>query len=488
MYRVVMRRFAIFLSSEKYTNYSDTDYCHADSDNLKNILIERCDYPKENILQLKLSPESDKEAVEILKDIEELLGRSEAGDSILFFYAGHGQAINGESYLILPGTKNFDAATSSLALRDIHHFLSGNQRLNIRIFDCCHSGENIRGGPTNESANEFVKSILLDGGDGTVTFSSCAISEKSYPDDNIRQGVFTSALVQAIASIPDDSAVFIESLKLDVCERVQKWSEERGKKQTPTLTMHVNGNMPIAFTKKPQVTPVISIGATDLSFEERLSKLREAEVVNEDFYPVLTETVAAIAEEIDKEGKEFNYHGLGLKAGAPSSSESIPAELVERIVLNMKDKNTMHGMEVERKKRVELGMQFMLSPLFKPAPEYDVYYRVTQSSNMPDSFVEAALDLDKITPVSRIFFYVCPLQATVAIIGGYYFDIGYNSERNLRIIMQSPLVFSLQEIRNREYISAVGSVIALFKHDLHVEVMNRMNILEQELARAALRP
>jgi hypothetical protein len=482
-----MRRFAIFLSSEKYTHYSDTDYCHADSDSLKNILVERCDYPKENILQIKLSPESDKEAVEILREIEELLDRSEAGDSILFFYAGHGQAINGESYLILPGTRDFDAATSSLALRDIHHFLSGNQRLNIRIFDCCHSGENIRGGPTNESMNEFVKSILLDGGDGTVTFSSCAISEKSYPDVSIQQGVFTSALVQAIGSVPNDSPVFIESLKIDVCERVQKWSEERGKKQTPTLTMHVNGNMPIAFTKKPPAPQVISIATTDLLFEERLNILRDAEIVNEDFYPALTETITAIADEIDREGKEFNYHGLGLKAGAPYSCDSMPAALVERIVLNMKGKNTMHEMEVERRKRVDLGMQFLISPLFKPAPEYDVYYHVTQSSKMPNCFVEAALDLDKIAPVSRIFFYVCPLQATVAIIGGYYFDIGYNSEKNLRIVMQPPVVYSLKEIRSREYLSMVSSVISLFKDDLHAEVMNRVKILEQELARAVLR-
>ena len=479
-----MRRFAIFLSSEKYTDYPDTDYCHADSDNLKNILVERCDYPSENILQLKLSPESSKEAGEILKEIEALLERSEPGDSVLFFYAGHGQAIDGESYLVLPGTRNFDAATSSLALRDVHHYLSGNQRLNIRIFDCCHSGANIRGTNPNMDSNQFVTSILKDGGDGTVTFSSCALNEKSYPDEDLGQGVFTSALVQAIAIIPAESPVFIESLKLDVCERVQKWSEERGKRQTPTLTMHVNGNMPIAFTKKIQIPQSTLISTTDLPFEERLSKLRDADVVNDEFYPVLIETASSLAQEIQKQSKEFDYYGLGLTVETPSTCESIPSNVVERIVLSMKDKHTMHEMEVVRKKRVEFGMHLAISSLFKPPPEYDVYYHLTQASKMPDCYLEAVLAKDKIAPASRLFFYVCPLQVTVAIIAGYYFDIGYNSEENLRIVMRKPLIFSLKAIRNQEYLSIVSSIINSFKGDLHVEVMNRMKILEQEVERA----
>ena len=184
-----MRRFAIFLSSENYNNYSDTEYCHTDSDNLKNILIDRCDYAIENILQIKLTPEFKKNSQDIIEEIKELLERSEEGDSILFFYAGHGLAINGKSYLILPETRVFDVETSALALHDIHHYLRGNQRLNIRIFDCCHSGENIRAADTNLNSNDFVKDILLNGGDGTITFSSCAINEKSYPDIDIRQGV-----------------------------------------------------------------------------------------------------------------------------------------------------------------------------------------------------------------------------------------------------------------------------------------------------------
>lgn len=479
-----MRRFGIFLSSEKYVDYTDTDYCHTDSDNLKNILVERCDYPNENILQLKLSPDSNMEAGEILKEIESLLERSEPGDSILFFYAGHGQAINGESYLILPTTRDFDAATSSLALRDVHHYLSGNQRLNIRIFDCCHSGANIRGTNPNIDSNEFVTSILKDGGDGTVTFSSCAVNEKSYPDDDLREGVFTSALVKAITSVPADSPVFIESLKLDVCARVQKWSEERSKRQTPTLTMHVNGNMPIAFTKKTPIPQSTSISVKDLPFEERLSKLRDADVVNEEFYPVLTETISSLVQELQKQSKEFDYYGLGLTVGTPSTCAEIPSKVEERIVLSMKDQHTMHEMEVVRKKRVAYGMHLSIPSVFAPPPEYDVYYHLTQASEMPDCYLEAVLAKDKVAPASRMFFYVCPLQVTVAIIAGYYFDIGYNSGNNLRVTMRQPLIFSLKAIRDQEYLSIVSSVIDSFKGDLNVEVLKRMEILEHEVTRA----
>nr|WP_314608014.1 caspase family protein [uncultured Janthinobacterium sp.] len=479
-----MRRFAIFLSSEKYDNYSDTDYCHADSDSLKNILIERCDYPKENVLQIKLTPELNKEAAEILKEIDLLLERSEPGDSILFFYAGHGQAINGESYLILPGTREFDTATSSLALRDVHYYLSKNQRLNIRIFDCCHSGENVRNATVSLNSNEFVASVLKEGGDGIITFSSCAINENSYPDNDSRQGVFTSALVQAIANIGDDTPVFIESIKLDVCSRVQKWSEERDKKQTPTLTLHVNGNMPIAFTKKAKLPQVAFTPVPDVPFEERLRKLREGEVVNEEFYPALTELADVIAQEIEKLGKDFNYYGLKIAAKSPSHCESIPSKLEERIVLTMKDRNTMHEMEVVRKKRPDIGGNYFVSSVFKPPPEYDVFYNLSQSSKMPACYIEGELEKDKIAPVSHVFFYICPLQATVAIIAGYYFDMGYNSEPHLRIFMQPPRICSLKIIRDKECLGIVSSVIESFKRDLHAEVLDRVKILEQEIESA----
>jgi hypothetical protein len=399
-----MRRFAIFLSCERYANYTNTDYCHSDSDSLKSVLTEKCDYPKENILQIKLNPEENQEATQILSEIDSLLQRSEIGDTILFFYAGHGLAVNGESYLILPGTKVFDVTTSSLALRDIHYYLSANQRLNVRIFDCCHSGENIREATPSLDSNEFIRTILSEGGEGIITFSSCALNEKSYVDEDIKQGAFTAALVNAIASIPENNPVFIESLKLDVCNRVQKWSEERNKKQTPTLTVHINGNMPIGFMKTADRQISSTEAVVEVSFEDRLNRFRSMEVVTEKFYPVLLQSIGILSTEVERQGVNFNYYGMGIDIKPPSGCESIPNELERRIVLNMKDERTMHTMEVVRNKRPNMNSLFGLSSIFNSPPEYDVFYNLTQSSEMPECFVEAKLKSDGIAPHLAYFF------------------------------------------------------------------------------------
>lgn len=483
-----MRRFAIFLSSEKYTNYSNTDYCHADSDLLKDILIDRCDYPKENILQIKLNPGDDNDPSTIIEKINSLVQRSDVGDTILFFYAGHGQAVNGESYLILPDTKNFDVTTSSLSLRDVHHYLSENQRINVRIFDCCHSGANVRGAAPELNSGDFIKAILTDGGDGTITFSSCAINEKSYPDEDAKQGVFTFALVNAIARIPANSPVFVETLKLDVCTQVQKWSEDNGKTQTPTLTMHMNGNMPIAHTKQTeQLKPDVVI-VSDAPFLERLANARSTEVITEKFYRVLTEAINTLASEAERESQGFDYYGLGLKVKPPSSCNSIPEELEKRIVLSMKDEATMHSMEVVRKKRLGYDMMFPGSSLFKPPPEYDIFYNLSQSPDAPDSYFEMKLESDGVAPDSSIFIYICPLQTTVVIISGYYFDVGYNSAKRLKVVVEPRKVYLAKTFRDKVYTNLVAPLIRSFEDALHLEMIERLHALEKEAARVNVAP
>ena len=152
-------------------------------------LIDNCDYLSENSVIIKLDQDDGVTTEQILAQITDLVDRADDGDSILFFYAGHGVAIESNTYLVLPETSPFNEANTSLKLSDINYHLSKNKRVNIRIFDCCHSGENSRDAVVESQAEEFIRAVLSEGNDCSLTLASCAAHEKSYPDDAIRNGV-----------------------------------------------------------------------------------------------------------------------------------------------------------------------------------------------------------------------------------------------------------------------------------------------------------
>jgi hypothetical protein len=174
---------------------------------------------------------------------------------------------------------------------------------------------------------------------------------------------------------------------------------------------------------------------------------------------------------------------MGLKVKSPSNCNSIPSELEKRIVLSMKDELTMHSMEVVRKKRVEYDMMFPGSALFKPPPEYDVFYNLTQEPDAPDCYFEVELESDGVAPDSNIFIYVCPLQTTVALISGYYFDVGYNSAKKLKLIVNYRQIYSAKSFRNKNYVKLVAPLFASFRDALHSEMLERLKALEQEAAK-----
>jgi hypothetical protein len=477
-----MRRFGIFLSTEKYQDYPDTPHCHADSDSLKNALVEKCDYPLENMLQIKLSPGCGKGPAEILQEINILLDRSDDGDSILFFYAGHGEVINQKSYLILPDTRRIDTESSALALADVSYYLSKNKRINFRIFDCCHSGENIRDTGIEFDSTEFIKSVLADGGDASVTFSSCAIHEKSYWDDDIKQGVFTSSFVNAIRELPADTPVHIEKIKIDVCARVQKWAEDRSKTQTPTLSMHMTGNMPFAHTKKSAAPTSSAPSVPTLAFEERLQRAREVEVVDEAFYPTLQLIATKLTTQLSLKIGGMDFYTLNPTVQPPAKCDKIPSSIEERIALKMQSEKTMHEMEVIRTKRPITSLQMLMNA----QPIYDVDYIVSQRSNMPDCFVEGKISGDKIVPQASVFIYICPLQASVTFICGHLFNVAFNSaKQNAKVYITSTENFSIASLRNETYIELVDVTLKSFKDDLHAEVLARLKVIENEIEKLA---
>ena len=471
-----MRRFAFYLSGEKYQHYPDTPYCHADAELLCKTLIENCDYLAENSIIIKLEVGDGNDAEFILGQISELVERADDGDSILFFFAGHGLSIDSKTYLVLPDTTRFNESNTALKLSDVTYYLSKNKRLNIRIFDCCHSGEDSRSADTEIETQEFMRRVLSETNDCSITLASCSATQKSYWDDAIGNGIFTSSLVKAINGQKENSEIYAETLKIEICNSVRDWCEVRGKSQTPTLNAQISGNLPIArrAIQKKETAPI----RVELPRLERLAAARNIEVVNDAMYSELEEALKFIAVEFEKFLKSDLYD-ISMKQTSFERAENIPEFLKEKILNRMKSFRTMHVMEAIRTERPRLKSSF--NSVLEYTPEYNTNYYITQKWGMPDSFFTFESKADGYLPSSAIFFYICPLQASIALVYGYYFDKAYNeSEPDIRLRKIQHRTYSMQEFRERKYISEFSDLKLAYQFDLGVEIDERLSVLEAE--------
>lgn len=259
-----MTRFAILLATEEYKNFSKTSYCHADAKQLRSVLVDECDYADQHVMLRLLSPAESITPGTLLDDIERLVAGATNGDTVLFYYSGHGHLHAGKTYLVLPHTERGRYEQTALPIDDIANRLRVQGQVNVRIFDTCHSGLDVRDGEMD--ARGFTRAILDDRTHGWVTLASCSEDEFSYPDAGSGHGVFTGALCEVLRQTPP-GPVYPETLKIAVVQNVLARSERLGITQTPVMNASVRGNVAIAQRRKP-VAKATAVGDKPLSLDE----------------------------------------------------------------------------------------------------------------------------------------------------------------------------------------------------------------------------
>lgn len=283
-----MTRYAIILSAETYDNFPPTNFTHADNDLLHNTLTEKCDYASQHTMSLKLSPETSKFPSEILDEIKKIVSSSRSGDSILFYFAGHGHfdIPSGKTYLILPNTIGNDYERTALKFEDISNILRESDRSCFRIFDTCHSGSDVRDVKDKINSQDFIRAINNDNSaSGWVTLAACKENEYSIGDPTIGHGVFTYYLCQAIEREQLDKEILPEILKVNIADDVIFHSKKIGHVQTPTLIASISGNISLA-TRKNENTLRAEKEASEYKFdlEQRIKSLAEiGDIITNDF-------------------------------------------------------------------------------------------------------------------------------------------------------------------------------------------------------------
>jgi hypothetical protein len=139
----------------------------------------------------------------ILADLKSAIDTAQPGDTVLLFVAGHGiQTPDKQYYLATTQTRLSDIGGTALRWSDLAAVLA-KSRSRIAVFlDSCHSGS---AGTGFFATSDTTTSALIDNvPSGIVIFSAAKGRELSEESPSSGGGVFTDALVKAMASKATD--------------------------------------------------------------------------------------------------------------------------------------------------------------------------------------------------------------------------------------------------------------------------------------------
>jgi hypothetical protein len=192
----------------------------------------------------------------ILRAIERLIAESARGDVVVFYYAGHGsQRRNSLSpepskldQTLVPADANagvFDVRDKELA-RAFNRLVDKGVELTL-IFDSCHSGSIMRGGLAAQGSEVRERWGPIDPRDaadpgveqppearpnGALVISAAQDYQSAMEmrdANNQRHGIFTSALIATLQSVP------LTESATDVSRRVKARMQMNGQLQEPVL-------------------------------------------------------------------------------------------------------------------------------------------------------------------------------------------------------------------------------------------------------------
>ena len=192
-----MAHVALVIAVEKYAESQITPVTFAEAD--ATDFAAALDAHSFTIQATLLSQKATKTTIE--SHIRRGLARLTADDTFYLYYAGHGFSKNNNNYVTCHDTDLSDLAATSIRLQWIFEQVGKSKAEKTVLFlDSCESGitaiPQIRGIYTSMSESE-IKEFFAES-QFRVCFSACKTSESSYSDRNLKHGVWTYHILQAL--------------------------------------------------------------------------------------------------------------------------------------------------------------------------------------------------------------------------------------------------------------------------------------------------
>ena len=236
----------------KYQNEAyNLNYAQPDARSLVAKLNERGKKLFKEINRIEIYDE-DATRENIIMAFKTMMHRAKPEDVFLFYYAGHGtldEEHNDEYYLVPTNiTKLYGdpdqlqkKGISATELRDLLTQVKSQKQ--IILMDACHSGGALKSLNVRAAATDEKAIIQLARSSGVFMLASSGTKQFATEFEELKHGVFTYALVEALDGKADtgDGKITVNELKFYMEERVPELTKKYGGK-TQYPTGYITGN------------------------------------------------------------------------------------------------------------------------------------------------------------------------------------------------------------------------------------------------------
>jgi hypothetical protein len=182
----------------------------------------------------------------ILVALQAIANAAEPDDLLLFYYSGHGDEADNESYLVARSGRRLVLRDTAVSIVRVKEILSSSRaRAKVIIIDACHSGADIRGKGPRRMSEGFIRRVF-DQAEGFAVLASCKQGQLSYEWRAKERSVFTHFLLEALDGIADRDCkgfVTVQDVNRHVTNGVKLWASQNNVDQTPTLQSAVAGDI-----------------------------------------------------------------------------------------------------------------------------------------------------------------------------------------------------------------------------------------------------
>ncbi|MDQ7831146.1 MAG: caspase family protein [Desulfovibrionaceae bacterium] len=196
---IMSEKYIIIIAIERYQdiNIGNVKYAENDANSLKQTYLYH-GVPVENIFML-VGENATKTRIESL--FRRVLACLVEEDELVIFYAGHG-FFEGYNFLTCYDSVKVDYRHTSIPINNILSDIKEAKCKKVSIFmDSCHSGlkvdESMRDLMSSMTDEEF-KSFCAES-EYYTAFSACASDEKSHSSPDLRHGIWSYHLIQALS-------------------------------------------------------------------------------------------------------------------------------------------------------------------------------------------------------------------------------------------------------------------------------------------------
>lgn len=257
-----MKRWGIIIGINTYDdpNINRLQFAAPDARSIYEVLThpETGGFKAEHLHLLTSGSENPPSRANILESLSLLSQIVQAGDTVLFYFAGHGITQKGISYLLPSDTRADVLAQTAIPFSKIYQSIQ-HGRHQLIFLDASHSDWHRRGKPVPSGVmSDGFAEVVFSKAPGRATLTACNINESGFEDANLGYGVFAYYLLEALHGTPDmvaDHRVTVSEVSSHLTARVKAWAFANRKQQTPRISSNISGEVALTLPIVQELAP-----------------------------------------------------------------------------------------------------------------------------------------------------------------------------------------------------------------------------------------